>query len=365
MSSFPRWLIILLSVLLFTGFAWYFSNIVSYLLIAGMLSLVGQPAVEFLSTRKIRKFTIPRGAAAFLTMALMFLATLIFTSIFIPLLTQEAKIISQIDSAQLLATLSAPINRLEIFLRDVGMLEGDSLQNYLQEKLKGLLTFGNISNMLNSVLAFTGDFFVLFASVSFILFFFLKEKDLFLRLILALAPDGKEQNMEKAFHESKRMLARYFRGVLIQIAIFSVLIWVGLALVGVKNAFLIAVFAGILNIIPYAGPVIAGVIGVVLGITTSLPLELYPGMTWLTLKILFVFQITQLIDNYLVQPYIFSSSVQAHPLEIFLVILAGGTAGGITGMVLAVPAYTIFKVLAKEFFGDLKIVKQLTGTAER
>jgi len=365
MSSFPRWLIILLSVFLFTGFAWYFSNIVSYLLIAGMLSLVGQPAVEFLSTRKIRKFTIPRGAAAFLTMALMFLATLIFTSIFIPLLTQEAKIISQIDSAQLLATLSAPINRLEVFLRDVGMLEGDSLQNYLQEKLKGLLTFGNISNMLNSVLAFTGDFFVLFASVSFILFFFLKEKDLFLRLILALAPDGKEQNMEKAFHESKRMLARYFRGVLIQIAIFSVLIWIGLALVGVKNAFLIAVFAGILNIIPYAGPVIAGVIGVVLGITTSLPLELYPGMTWLTLKILFVFQITQLIDNYLVQPYIFSSSVQAHPLEIFLVILAGGTAGGITGMVLAVPAYTIFKVLAKEFFGDLKIVKQLTGTAER
>lgn len=365
MSSFPRWFIILLSVLLLTGFAWYFSNILSYLLIAGMLSLAGQPAVEFLSTRKIRKFTIPRGAAAFLTMALMFLATLIFTSIFIPLLTQEAKIISQIDSAQLLATLSAPINRLEVFLRDVGMLEGDSLQNYLQEKLKGLLTFGNISNMLNSVLAFTGDFFVLFASVSFILFFFLKEKDLFLRLILALAPDGKEQNMEKAFHESKRMLARYFRGVLIQIAIFSVLIWIGLALVGVKNAFLIAVFAGILNIIPYAGPVIAGVIGVVLGITTSLPLELYPGMTWLTLKILFVFQITQLIDNYLVQPYIFSNSVQAHPLEIFLVILAGGTAGGITGMVLAVPAYTIFKVLAKEFFGDLKIVKQLTGTAER
>lgn len=361
MNTVPRWLILLLSILLFIGFAWYFSNIVTYLLIAGILSFIGQPIVEFIEARKIKKFTIPRGVAAILTMALMIFSTLIFASVFIPLLTHEAKIIAAIDTEQLLTTLSAPIDRLEVFLHDIGALQGDTLRHYLQERLKGLVTFTNVSNILNGVIGFTGNFFVTFASVTFILFFFLKEKNLFLRIILALSPEGKESQMENALNDSKRMLARYFRGILIQITIFSILIWIGLAIVGLNNAFLIAVFAGILNIIPYVGPIIAGVIGVVLGITTSLPMELYPDIVWLAIKILAVFQITQMIDNYLIQPFIFSNSVQAHPLEIFLVILAGGTSGGVFGMVLAVPAYTVLKVLAKEFLGDLKIVKELTG----
>lgn len=361
MNTFPRWLFVSFGIILFIAFAWYFSNIVTYLLIAGTLSLIGQPVVEFLSVKRIKTFTIPRSLASILTMALMFFATMIFLSVFIPLLTHEAKIISEIDTQQLLSSLSAPIARLEVILRDIGMLQNDTLQNYLQAKLKGLLTVANVSNILNSIIGFTGDFFVLYASVTFILFFFLKEKNLFQRIILALAPGGNEQRMQNAFNESKRMLARYFRGILIQITIFSVLIWVGLALLGLKNAFLIAVLAGVLNIIPYVGPLIAAVIGMVLGITTALPMELYPDMLWLTVKILAVFQITQLIDNYLIQPFIFSNSVQAHPLEIFLVILAGGTAGGVFGMVLAIPAYTVLKVLAKEFLGDLKIVKELTG----
>ncbi|MDZ4844775.1 MAG: AI-2E family transporter [Chitinophagales bacterium] len=361
MNTFPRWLLVSIGIVFFIAFAWYFSNIVTYLLIAGILSFIGQPIVEFLSTRKIKKFTIPRSMAAILAMALMFFSTMIFLSVFIPLMTHEAKIISEIDTGQLLATLDAPIQRLEIFLRDIGMLQNDTLQNYLQERLKGLLTIANVSNILNSILGFTGDFFVLYASVTFILFFFLKEKNLFLRIILALAPEGKENQMENALNDSKRMLARYFRGILLQITIFSILIWVGLAIVGLSNAFLIAVLAGILNIIPYVGPLIAAVIGIVLGITTALPMELYPDMVWLTVKILAVFQVTQLIDNYLIQPFIFSNSVHAHPLEIFLVILAGGTSGGVFGMVLAVPAYTVLKVLAKEFLGDLKIVKELAG----
>lgn len=362
MNTFPRWLLVSFGILAFIAFAWYFSNIITYLLIAGILSLIGQPIVEFLSARKIKKVNIPRGVAAVLAMALMFFATMIFLSVFIPLLTHEAKVISEIDTRQLLSSLSAPIARLEVFLRDIGMLQNDTLQNYLQERLKDLLTVANVSNILNSVLGFTGDFFVLYASVTFILFFFLKEKNLFLRIILTLTPEGNEQQMENAFHESKRMLARYFRGILIQITLFSILIWIGLALIGLSNAFLIAVLAGILNIIPYVGPLIAAIIGITLGVTTALPMELYPEMTWLIVKILAVFQITQLIDNYLIQPFIFSNSVQAHPLEIFLVILAGGTSGGVFGMVLAVPAYTILKVLAKEFLGDLKIVKELTGT---
>ncbi|MEK6617008.1 MAG: AI-2E family transporter, partial [Bacteroidota bacterium] len=68
------------------------------------------------------------------------------------------------------------------------------------------------------------------------------------------------------------------------------------------------------------------------------------------IKILIVFPIVNLTDAFLLQPLIYSSSVKAHPLEIFLVILVGATIGGIGGMILAVPSYTILRVFAKEFF---------------
>ena len=78
-----------------------------------------------------------------------------------------------------------------------------------------------------------------------------------------------------------------------------------------------------------------------------------------------VFALVQVIDNVLFQPLIYSSSVKAHPLEIFLVILAAGSMAGIVGMILAIPVYTILRVVAKEFFDNLKIVKKITENLDR
>jgi predicted PurR-regulated permease PerM len=69
---------------------------------------------------------------------------------------------------------------------------------------------------------------------------------------------------------------------------------------------------------------------------------------------------TQLIDNYLFQPFIYSSSVKAHPLEIFIVILIAGYVGGVIGMLVAIPAYTVIRVFAGEFLSHFKIVQRLT-----
>ena len=70
--------------------------------------------------------------------------------------------------------------------------------------------------------------------------------------------------------------------------------------------------------------------------------------------------ITQLIDNVVFQPYIYGNSVYAHPLEIFLVILMAGSLAGIPGMILAIPSYTVIRVILKEFFNKYKLVKKLT-----
>jgi predicted PurR-regulated permease PerM len=79
-----------------------------------------------------------------------------------------------------------------------------------------------------------------------------------------------------------------------------------------------------------------------------------------TIYVLIGFWIVQLIDNNVSQPVIFSKSVSSHPLEIFLVILIAGFLSGILGMIIAVPLYTILKVIGKEFFPENKVIQLLT-----
>lgn len=361
MRSFPRWLILLLSALLFIAFTWYFSNIVSYLLIAGILSLIGQPLMEFIAGRKIKRVAVPRSVAALMTMTLMLLLTLLLLSIFIPLIIREANKIAAMDVAQLSAAFEQPVRSIEAFLKNAGLLKEESLHQYMQLKLKSFISFTSVSNILGTIVGVTGNVFLSFVSVSFILFFFLREKDLFYKIISALVPDEHEQKMDRAFHGVKRLLTRYFLGILFQVVILGVLLTIGLSIAGIKNALLIAFFGALLNIIPYLGVIIAVALGFILSVAEAFPIAPYPGMLMLALRVGLVFWLAQLIDNFIVQPLVFSSSVKAHPLEIFLVILAGGTAGGMFGMVLAVPAYTVVRVIAKEFFSEFKIVRELTA----
>ena len=83
-------------------------------------------------------------------------------------------------------------------------------------------------------------------------------------------------------------------------------------------------------------------------------------MVPLVLKVGVVFLVVQLIDNFVFQPMIYSSSVKAHPLEIFLVILMASSIAGVPGMILAIPTYTILRVVAKEFFNQFPIVQNIT-----
>jgi len=83
------------------------------------------------------------------------------------------------------------------------------------------------------------------------------------------------------------------------------------------------------------------------------------------LKVMGVFATMQLLDNFIFQPFIFSTSVRAHPLEIFLVILIGAQIQGITGMVLAIPTYTVIRVVAREFLNKFEIVQHITSRMGR
>jgi len=145
------------------------------------------------------------------------------------------------------------------------------------------------------------------------------------------------------------------------------LVTVGLTIVGIgfNHAVVIGLFCGLLNVIPYLGPWMGAAIGVLIGASLNIDADFMSHTLPLLGFMVLVFASVQVIDNILFQPLIYSSSVKAHPLEIFVVILAAGSMAGILGMILAIPVYTILRVIAKEFFDNMKIVKKLTENLDQ
>ena len=103
-------------------------------------------------------------------------------------------------------------------------------------------------------------------------------------------------------------------------------------------------------------------IGIVLKLGTGAGLDVN---IWIFALIILAIMLTaQLIDNFIYQPLIYSTSIKAHPLEIFIVLLMAGHIGGTIGMLVAVPAYTIVRVIAIRFFYRFKPIQRLVPDLE-
>ncbi len=260
--------------------------------------------------------------------------------------------------------LQEPIDKIEtLFVKyNIDSNNNQSMDQYLTEKFMSVLNVSVLSNFFGSIAGILGNIFIAAFSISFITFFFLKDKGLLSDGILLFVPDKYLVKTEHMLMSIKKLLTRYFIGIIIQISGIITLVSIGLTIIGVdfSDALVIGLVVGLFNIIPYLGPVIGAILGLVLGLATNLDLAFYSELLPLLGYMSIVFIIVQVIDNVVFQPFIYSSSVNAHPLEIFLVIIMAGSLFGITGMILAIPSYTILRVIAKEFFNNLKVVKKLT-----
>ncbi len=217
-----------------------------------------------------------------------------------------------------------------------------------------------IAQTASYTLNFFGNFILLMTSVAFIAFFFLKDEGLFARGIKGAIPDAYAARTDAAIGQIRRMLTRYFGGIVLQIFCIAFFVSLSLWFLGIKNGILIGFFAAFINIIPYIGPLIGALFAVLVTISSNLDLNFYDETLPMIYKILLIFLVMQKLDSFVLQPVIFSSTIMAHPIEIFLVVVAGAKLGGITGMIVALPIYTIFRVIAASFLSEFKIVQQLT-----
>jgi predicted PurR-regulated permease PerM len=149
-------------------------------------------------------------------------------------------------------------------------------------------------------------------------------------------------------------IRRYFLGLCLQTIIMFTLFGIGMMICGIPNPWTFALFAAVINVIPYFGPLIGFLFTVTLVGTFSLG-ENTANLIWpLITKSFFLFGIVQMIDNLILQPTIFSRALKAHPLEIFFVIFAAGFIGGIMWMIIAMPIYTIFRIIFSELTTKFK-----------
>jgi predicted PurR-regulated permease PerM len=342
---------IITGILLLLFFLFKVQSILIYIAISAVISLIARPVIQFLK----RKLKFPNTLAVITTMLLFlgFLAGLI--SMFIPLIIKQGENLSLLNIDKLQSNIQNIINQLNNYFLAHNI---DILNEIKNADLFKNLTA--IPNLLNSIAGMVGSLSIGLFSVLFISFFFMKDTHLLENAIYTMVNDKSESKLKKSLTSIKNLLSRYFVGLVFQITILFIIYTIILLSFGVDNAVVIAFLCALLNLIPYVGPVIGGILMLFLTMSSNLSADFQTVILPTTIYVMIGYLFAQLIDNFVSQPLIFSNSVKSHPLEIFLVIMIGGILFSVVGMIVAVPTYTSLKVILKAFLSDNKIVKSLT-----
>lgn len=345
-------LAIIVGIVLLLWLLFKVKAIILYIGLAIVVSLMGRPLMKFLE----RRLRIGKVLAALITLVLFGASISLLVSIFIPVLVEQGKNLSQIDFDQVKRDLlELNIQASDYLGFDIPIIESIRQSDYMKN-----FNFAIVAGILEVIFGSIGSAFVGIFSVLFISFFLLKDETLFGRAVMTFARRGDEDKFRRILFKIKELLSRYFIGLLIQISILALFYSVLLLYISINDAIAIALFCAFLNIVPYLGPLIGYSVMVFVVVSNNLAVDFSSELLPLLIIISIGYLLAQLFDNIITQPLIFGRSVRSHPLEIFIVILAGGFIFGILGMVLAVPVYTSLKVIAKEFLSEYEIVEKLT-----
>lgn len=340
--------------LVFILLAWIFSNIFSYFVIAMVFSAILSPLVNYIYRIQLYGFHTPRFLAVILSFLVAVVVIALFVVLFIPLVKNQKELITSIDYEELYDKASVPLQGVEDVLVSYRIVANNGfLVESLRSTLLDLIRRVNFQALINILISFTGNVLVGVIAVSFITFILLYEKGIVRRQAIKLIPNQYFEVFIAAIYKIETLLSNYLVGLLFQIFSIFCIAALGLSVLGIKYALTIAIFAAVANLIPYAGPLLGSAFGIIVGISSS-TLTANTNETLLIIKIVSVFAVVQLIDNLFLQPLIFSKSIKAHPLEIFVAIFAGATIAGVLGMIAAIPVYTIVRVITTELYTGYK-----------
>lgn len=367
-DKLAKYILAAAGIAIISTICWYFRSVLVYILVAVVVSLISKPIMSGLQKIRIKGRKAPDWILAAFTLTVVITLLLSIITLIVPIVSNIIKGISIESIENAAEQISVPLSNLNRFLRDTFPQLGHSfrVEMALIQELQKIFDVSTISSVIGSATSFLTNLGIGLFSVVFIGFFFIKDDGLFTDIVCSLVPDKYEKTTEKAISDIGYLLSRYFFGVMVEVIGVALINFIGLMLVarlGFNASIGIAFLTGITNIIPYVGPLIGGTIGTILGLiikySSATPIGLDVNFWVFTAILIAIFAFTQLIDNFLYQPVIYSTSIKSKPLEIFIVLLIVGNIGGPLSMIIAIPCYTVVRVVAFRFFRHIKAIRRL------
>ena len=367
-DKLAKYILMAAGIFIVGAICWYFKSVIIYILAAVVVSLIAKPVMKLLQKIQIKGRKLPDWFLAAFTLLVIVSLLLAVITMIIPIVSSIVKGISLSNIESAAGQISVPLANLNEMLRNAFPSLGSEfkIETALLAEIQKLFDVSKVSSIIGSATSFLSSFGVGLFSVVFIGFFFIKDDDTFTNIVTALVPDKHEKNAAAAISDIGYLLSRYFIGVMIEVTGVALINFFGLWLIarlGINAALGIAFMTGILNIIPYVGPLLGGALGTILGLilkySSAVPIGLDVSFWTFTIILIAIFCFTQLIDNFLYQPVIYSTSIKAKPLEIFIVLLIVGHIGGPLAMIVAIPCYTVARVIAFRFFRRFKAIRRL------
>ena len=307
-------------------------------LLAGLLYFLIHPAVDWLELKKL-----PRWLSVLLLFLVIFGLLTLAVSIIGPLIQREfvrlmddfPRIMEEIN----LTLLSLQENPLLLRL----MAERPDFVEEAAAWLTGLLGnvfrlfIENVTHYLNVLVGF----FITLAMVPFILFYMLRDGQQWPQLLYRQFPQKQAEEIHRTFKEIDKGISSYIQGVFVVCLCVGVLVYIGYLIVGLDYPLLLALFLMATNVIPFFGPIIGAVPAIVVGALHS-PL--------MVLKVLAVIVAVQQIESMLISPHVMGRKLSISPLTVTLLVLVSGRMAGLFGMILALPAFVILKIIILHIF---------------
>ncbi|MBN2424502.1 MAG: AI-2E family transporter [Calditrichaceae bacterium] len=326
---------------LFFWLASILQSTVTILIISFLIAYILDPLASYFE----RKWLNRMGATVVVFLFIAVIIGAIFSFLLPPVLREIQVINNNLGTESSMES----FQKIELTIRSyLPFISPESLN--IREWISRILdtTFSSIISIIGSVVSIVTTMVI----IPFAVFFLLKDGRKMKKAFVSLIPNRYFEMVLNIMHKTDEQLGGYLRGQFFDAAIVGILATIAMWILGVPYYSLIGIFAGLSNMIPYVGPLVGGAAGVSVVFFTN-------GDSQLILLVIGAFVIIQLLDNVLIQPLVVARSVNLHPLLIIFVVIIGGQFFGILGMLLAVPATGVLKVLLLEFYNGFRKYKLL------
>jgi len=322
------------ALLIVLAFLWFIRDIVALLFVAFILAALMLPFANWLTKIKVS----PAVSVLLFYLMLFGGMTLAFVLLIPQLVRQLADLGSIVGSSWSFASDGA--SSIRAFIAQYGLERNveagiTSVQAYLGQLATGV--FSTISGFFGGI-----------ASLILVLvlaFYMVVEERESVRWFKNLIPDEYQEFTANLVYEVERSFSRWLVGQTVLCVVVGVCVYIGLSVLGVKGALVLAIFAGFTEIIPYVGPIVSGIFVVLVALTQSPMLALLAGIL--------MFGIQELENNVLV-PKIMQKAVGLNPVVSIVAFLVGAKLFGFVGILLSIPVATAISVTLMEYFKYVK-----------